>query len=204
MRITLVLAHPDPASFNHALADAVAAALSSAGHSVSLHDLYAEHFDPVLPADEIASECDLPNDIAGWCDEISSADGIVIVHPNWWGQPPAILKGWVDRVIRPGVAYRFVEDDCGEGVPVGLLEARSALVLNTANTPDERELAVFGDPLQRTWEDCVFGLCGVDDVRRRVFGVVCTSSAQDRERWLEEAAALALECFGGRAGTGAA
>jgi NAD(P)H dehydrogenase (quinone) len=50
------------------------------------------------------------------CREIADVDGI-IVHPNWWGQPPAILKGWVDRVLRPGVAYRFLEGDAGEGVP---------------------------------------------------------------------------------------
>lgn len=196
MLVTLVLAHPDSASFNHALATTVRDALTEAGHEVSLHDLYAEGFDPVLPAAEIASVCELPAGIARWCDEIASAQGIVIIHPNWWGQPPAILKGWVDRVIRPGVAYRFVDGDDGEGVPVGLLKARTALVLNTANTPADREREAFGDPLQRTWVDCVFGLCGVNDVRRRVFSVVVTSTPAQRSAWLREAQSLALECFG--------
>ena len=70
----------------------------------------------------------------------------MIVHPNWWGQPPAILKGWVDRVFRPGIAYRFVEGDAGEGVPIGLLKASAAVVFNTSNTPDARERFAFGDP----------------------------------------------------------
>lgn len=191
-----MLAHPDTASFNHALASAVTRVLSASGHHVSSHDLYAEGFDPLLPSDELAAVCDLPAPIAAWCEEIALADGIVIIHPNWWGQPPAILKGWVDRVMRPGVAYRFLEGDDGEGVPVGLLKARTALVLNTANTAAARELAVFGDPLQRTWEDCVFGLCGVREVRRRVFGVVVTSTPEQRSIWLDEAAAMALDCFG--------
>jgi putative NADPH-quinone reductase len=52
------------------------------------------------------------------CGEIARAEGIIIVHPNWWGQPPAIMKGWIDRVFRPGVAYRFTEDDKGDGVPI--------------------------------------------------------------------------------------
>jgi NAD(P)H dehydrogenase (quinone) len=194
--ILIVLAHPDPASFNHALAHSVSQALLAAGHEVSLRDLYAERFDPVLPAGEVVSECELSAEIAAWCAEVAKAEGIVIVHPNWWGQPPAILKGWIDRVIRPGVAYRFVEGDAGEGVPVGLLKAKKALVLNTANTAVERELAVFGDPLARIWTDCVFGLCGVDDVRRRTFGVVVTSTQEDRAAWLDEAALLAVECFG--------
>lgn len=197
MRVLIVLAHPDPASFNHALAGAVADALAGEGHEVSLRDLYAEGFDPVLPAGEIPSACELSGDLGAWCQEVSSAQGIVVVHPNWWGSPPAILKGWIDRVIRPGVAYRFVEGDSGEGVPVGLLSARAALVLNTANTTVERELAVFGDPLERIWRDCVFGLCGVRDVTRRSFGVVVTSSPAQRAAWLEEARSLALGCFGG-------
>ena len=141
MRVLLVVAHPDPSSLNHALATGVRDALTGAGHEVWFHDLCAEGFDPLLPASELSSACRLPSDIAGWCDEIASAEGIVIVHPNWWGQPPAILKGWVDRVMRPGVAYRFVDDDDGQGVPIGLLKARTALVLNTANTPPDRELA---------------------------------------------------------------
>ena len=75
--------------------------------------------------------------------------------------PPAILKGWIDRVLRMEIAYRFVANDKGEGVPVGLLKARSAIVFNTANTPDDRERETFGDPLESLWKKCVFDLCGV-------------------------------------------
>ena len=57
------------------------------------------------------------------------------MHPNWWSQPPAILNGWLDRVVRPGVAYEFRKDDAGRSLPVGLLRARAAVVLNTANVP---------------------------------------------------------------------
>jgi NAD(P)H dehydrogenase (quinone) len=108
----------------------------------------------------------------------------VIVHPNWWGQPPAILKGWVDRVMRPGVGYRFLDGDGGEGVPVGLLKARAAIVFNTSNTAVEREQAVFGDPLELIWKNCIFGLCGVKDVHRETFGVVVTSTESQRRHWL--------------------
>jgi NAD(P)H dehydrogenase (quinone) len=195
VNVTIVLAHPAPRSFNHALAGAVFDRLSLLGHNVALHDLHAEGFDPILPASEIPEGAALPPAIEAHCREIAAAHGIVIVHPNWWGQPPAILKGWIDRVMRPGVAYRFLEGDEGEGVPEGLLKARTALVLNTSNTPDERERRVFGDPLQRTWADCVFGLCGVAEVRRRVFSVVITSTPEQRAAWLEEAGDLAGEGF---------
>jgi NAD(P)H dehydrogenase (quinone) len=108
----------------------------------------------------------------------------VIVHPNWWGQPPAILKGWVDRVIRPGVAYEFREGDSGEGVPQGLLKAQAALVFNTSNTEALREKKVFGDPLETIWRNCIFGLCGVTNFHRRMFNVIVTSSDTDRGNWL--------------------
>lgn len=149
MKISLILAHPWPGSFNHAIASTAARALLDAGHTVSVHDLYAEAFDPLLSAEEIPRDILLPDEIARHCAEIAAADGIVIVHPDWWGMPPAIMKGWIDRVLRPGVAYQFAETDSGEVIPAGLLKAKAAIVFNTSNTPLRREIEVFGDPLER-------------------------------------------------------
>lgn len=89
-------------------------------------------------------------------------------------------------MLRPGVAYKFLEGDQGEGVPVGLLKATAALVFNTSNTPCQREQAVFGDPLELLWKNCIFNLCGVKTVYRKMFGVVVTSSAAQRAQWLQE------------------
>jgi len=186
MRMSLILAHPDPRSFNHAIAQTALNALRENGHQVAFHDLYAEGFDPLLPAAEIPNEAPLDPCIAAHCAEVAAAEGIVIVHPNWWGQPPAILKGWVDRVLRPGVAYKFLEGDSGEGVPIGLLKARAALVFNTSNTPRKRELEVFGDPLETLWKTCIFDLCGVKTFYRRMFGMVVTSTLEERQGWLAE------------------
>ncbi len=197
MQLSIILAHPNQDSFNHAIAQVVLATLRENGYGVILHDLYAEKFDPLLPADEIPREAALPPDLEVHCREIMAADGLIIVHPNWWGQPPAILKGWVDRVFRPGVAYRFLEGDQGEGVPVGLLQARAALVFNTSNTASERELRVFGDPLERLWKNCIFDLCGVKTFYRRTFSIVVTSTATERQRWLEEVAAAVTRYFPG-------
>ena len=112
------------------------------------------------------------------------------MHPNWWGQPPAILKGWVDRVIRPGVAYQFLEGDSGEGVPCGLLAARTAVVFNTSNTDADREKTVFGDPLETIWKNCIFGLCGVREFQRQTYSVLVTSTPQERASWLEDVRAV--------------
>ncbi|MFZ6031257.1 MAG: NAD(P)H-dependent oxidoreductase [Chloroflexota bacterium] len=186
MNVSIVLAHPNPHSFNHAIAQAACQQLEQNGHTVAFHDLHAEGFVPLLPAEEFSKEATLSEEIEAHCREVASADGIIIVHPNWWGMPPAILKGWIDRVLRPGVAYEFLAGDSGEGVPRGLLKARAALVFNTANTSAAREENVFGDPLERIWKDCIFGLCGVSRVYRQMFRIVVTSSPAQRQAWLAE------------------
>ena len=185
MQVSVILAHPNRQSFNHAIAQAAIAQLRQNGHQVAFHDLYAEEFDPILPLGEIPKEASVSKEVERHCQEISSTDGIIIVHPNWWGQPPAILKGWVDRVIRPGIAYRFADGDQGEGVPIGLLKAKAACVFNTSNTTPEREVRIFGDPLETLWKNCVFGLCGVITYYRQTFSVVVTSAVEQRQEWLK-------------------
>ncbi|HTZ20247.1 MAG TPA: NAD(P)H-dependent oxidoreductase [Opitutaceae bacterium] len=188
MKISLILAHPNPGSFNHAIAAQAVRTLRELGHEVTWHDLHAEGLDPILSQEETARDASLPPLVERHCREITEADGIVIVHPNWWGQPPAVLKGWIDRVLRPGVAYRFDEGDQGEGVPVGLLRARAAVVFNTANTSEQRERTVFLDPLETIWKNCIFGLCGVRVFYRKMFRIVVTSTPEQRQAWLDEVA----------------
>jgi len=195
VHVSVILGHPDPNSLNHAIAKTAVDTLRELGVDVRFHDLQAEGFDPLLPAAELARDALLPPLVAQHCAEIRQADGLILVHPNWWGQPPAILKGWVDRVLRPGVAYEFQPGDGGEGVPVGLLKPMTALVLNTSNTPAAREVSVFGDPLEGLWRDCILSFCGVKKVVRRMFGVVCTSTDQQRAAWLAETADLVRREF---------
>jgi NAD(P)H dehydrogenase (quinone) len=195
MKIPVILGHPNKASFNHAIATTAVETLRRNGHDVVFHDLYAENFDPMLPAEEIPEDTDIPSDIEQYCVEISEAEGIVIVHPDWWGQPPAILKGWIDRTMRPGTAYRFDEGDSGEGVPKGLLRAKAALVFTTSNTLAEREQTVFGDPLETIWKNCVFDFCGIKTCYRRNFSVIVTSTEQQRKAWLKEVKEVTTRYF---------
>jgi len=197
MRISVILAHPDEESFNHAIASTAAEVLKQNGHEVSFHDLYKENFAPLLSSEEIQKDSSLPSEINEHCREISAAEGIIVIHPNWWGQPPAILKGWVDRVMRPGVAYEFLESDKGEGIPNGLLKATSAIVFNTSNTGSEREKNIFLDPLESIWGNCIFGLCGVKNFYRKMFNIVIVSSAEERKEWLEEVRQTVNEYFPG-------
>lgn len=195
LKISVILAHPDKRSFNHAIAETAVFQIKRNGHCSVFHDLYAEKFNSILPGEEIPSDSSLPPEIEAHCNRIKTADGIIIVHPNWWGQPPAILKGWVDRVIRPGVAYNFLEGDMGEGVPTGLLKARAVIIFNTSNTPAVREEKVFGDPLQFIWKNCIFDLCGVPKFYREMFSVVVTSTQEMRTEWLKKVEEVVSDIF---------
>jgi len=186
MEISVILAHPYPESFNHAIYQTVLDSLKKNGYQVHAHNLYEEGFSPLLEGSELATGDTTDPLVLKHRQEITKAHGIIIIHPNWWGQPPAILKGWTDRVLRSGVAYQFEEGDDGSGVPEGLLVAESAIIFNTSNTPGEREKLIFGDPLERIWKDCVFDFCGIKKFHRKMFRVVASSTPKERTLWLEE------------------
>ncbi|MHC4177263.1 MAG: NAD(P)H-dependent oxidoreductase [Planctomycetota bacterium] len=181
MKVIVIIGHQRKGSFCHAIAAAAVEELEVAGHDVIYHDLYEEEFDPILPHEEILDESRLDPVVRRHIDEVLAADGYVVVHPNWWGQPPAVLKGWIDRVIRQGSVYEFT----AEGVN-GLLRGKTALVLTTSNTPRNDELRLFGDPLENLWKACVFNFVGVEDFHRRNFESIILSTPEQRKGWLTE------------------
>jgi NAD(P)H dehydrogenase (quinone) len=132
MRVVVVLAHPDPHSFNHAIAAAAASALTSAGHEVTLLDLYAEGFRAAMsPAERLAYHSDRPllDPMAErHADIVKRAEALVFVYPTWWSTMPAILKGWLERVMVPGVGFVFDED---HHVRRGLTHVRRIVGIST-------------------------------------------------------------------------
>lgn len=186
--LVLVVAHPDPGSFNYAIAEAAASAAVEAGAEVRRHDLYADGFDPRMPASEVGTTLFADALTARYASDVLAADAFVVVHPVWFFQLPAIVKGWVDRVLREGVVYRLGAG----GETESLLRARAGLVLNTANSPAGVE-AALGDPVEWFWRDVVFGFGGVGDVRRVRFAKVDGSTAAQRDDWLAEARASTID-----------
>lgn len=112
MRCLVVYCHPVPESFAAAVRDRAIAALSDSGHEVRLVDLYAEGFDPILSADERRNMDRAPTDpaLAPHIENIRWAEAILFVYPTWWYGPPAMLKGWLDRVWATDVAFKLPPD----------------------------------------------------------------------------------------------
>lgn len=191
MKVVCIIGHQKKGSFCHAISATVTEELTTLGHQVIYHDLYEEKFDPVLQGEEIPKEANISSKLEKYCRELKEANGYVIIHPNWWGQPPAILKGWIDRVFRQGVAYEFTAD----GKVNGMLKTKTALVFTTSNTPRDIEQMVYGDPLENLWRTCIFGFCGVERFQRRNFEPVIVSTAEQRKEWLKAVEATIREYF---------
>lgn len=108
----VILCHPDPESFNGAVAKAYCEAIRARFHEAIVRDLYSMTFDPVLKASEQPSALEfvpLP-DVATELDVLGKASVIVLVYPIWFGTPPAMLKGYVDRVLGAGFGHRSMRE----------------------------------------------------------------------------------------------
>lgn len=186
-QFSLILAHPYEESFNHGIAKAVKMHLEAKGHSVFLHDLCAENFNPVMTREELGTDLSKDALVLQHQKELQTCEHLIVIHPNWWGQPPAILKGWIDRVLRNGVAYRFgVRPDGTKGM-VGMLPIQKLTVFTTSNTPNEQEKIQWGDPLDSIWTKYVAGFCCIPQVERINFSPVVSSTPEIRANWIREA-----------------
>ena len=109
MRVLVIHCHPDPESFNRVLLNTAVGALTAVGHVVDLIDLYADGFDARLSAAERAvyetADPILDPLVRKYADLVLGAEALVFVYPTWWWGMPAMLKGWLERVMVTGVAF---------------------------------------------------------------------------------------------------
>jgi putative NADPH-quinone reductase len=113
MRLLFVHAHPVPESLNTALRGVAVETARAQGHEVRVIDLCAEGFNPVMSTEERRSYTEnvpIPADLVPHVDALRWADGLILIYPTWWYAQPAILKGWIDRVWRPGIAFSLHDE----------------------------------------------------------------------------------------------
>ena len=137
MRVAVILAHPNPDSFAHELARRAAVGLVAGGHDVELVDLHALGFRAAMSTEEreaYHSESPILDPIVQeHADLVRSADTLVFVYPTWWSGLPAILKGWLERVLVPGVGFRF--DERSGKIRPGLTNVRRLIGISTYGSP---------------------------------------------------------------------
>ncbi|MGL4513045.1 MAG: NAD(P)H-dependent oxidoreductase [Lacipirellulaceae bacterium] len=167
MRITILDGHPDQTSLTTALLGAYAQGAASGGHEVRRVVVRDLQFEPVLRGYRQGRE--LEADLATAQEAISWCRHLVVGYPVWWGAPPALLKGFIDRAFLPGFAFKFHETDPWWD---RLLAGRSARMVVTSATPVwAMNLAYRNAPIAAT-RDSVLAFCGFKPVRVSHFGGV--------------------------------
>lgn len=161
MRIQVVHCHPLTDSYSHALFGTIVATLQQGGHDVIATDLYREHFDPVMTPEErrsyhtglYAGEA-----VDAYADILRRIDGIIFCFPQWWFSLPAMLKGYVDRVWCPGIA--FEHDRAGARIKPLLHHIRLFGVVTSYGSPWWVARLVAGDPGRKVMLRALKPMCG--------------------------------------------
>ena len=186
MQWYILLAHPNPASFNHAVCRAFVKGLETAGAANDVNDLYTSGFNPLMAGDDFNQFIEgkkLPPDVLSEQARVEKADGLVMIYPVWWNETPAILKGWIDRVLSKGWAYDVTPD----GRFVTLLRLKRVIIFNTADNPAELlEKTGLNNAARLTKDAGTFGFCGVKTVEHHILGSVGSDEA-GRLAFLEKA-----------------
>ncbi|MBD3764453.1 MAG: NAD(P)H-dependent oxidoreductase [Rhodobacterales bacterium] len=187
MRALIVYCHPSGGSFTAAVRDRVLAGLNAAGAEVRVHDLYARGFQPALTGPEWTGYLDCPANCAPVAAEVADirwADTLIFVYPTWWYGLPAMLKGWLDRVLLPDVAF-LMPDGANRTIRPGLQHITRLGVFTTCGA--SRWLTwIVGAPGRRTLTRGVGFLC--HPRRRQVFAahyLMDSSTPASRARHLD-------------------
>ena len=161
MRIYLLMAHPDTDSFCAAVADAYAEGARAAGHEVERQDLARMQFDPVLHKGYKTIQ-DLEPDLLRAQELITWCEHWVIIYPVWWGSVPALLKGFFDRAIHPGFAFKPHDNDMFWDK---LLKGKSGHLITTSNSPWFYLLAAYRNSDVQMVKHATLEFCGIKPVK---------------------------------------
>ena len=168
MKHAVILAHPAASSLNRAIAGAYAEAVSAQGHQVILRDLYDMGFDPCLKAGEIPGPAEpvFAQDVVDERARLRDVDVFAFVYPLWFNAPPAILKGYVDRVFSMGFGFAPA---FGGNEP--RLTGRRLISFTTSGAPDHwvHRTGALG-VLMQLFDEHLAGVCGLEVVDHAHFG----------------------------------
>lgn len=184
MKALIVYAHPNPLSFNAALAKVVQEEIEKKGGQVKVKDLYAMNFNPVLSQRDFEGfhTGNIPADIKAEQADVSWSDVVILLAPVWWMSVPAILKGYIDRVFSIGFAYEYTPTG-----PRGMLTGKKGLVITTSGA-DQQTAQASGmlDAVTKSLVDGLFGFSGFDEYRYKNLFAVTVIKDEERKQMLTE------------------
>lgn len=181
MNILIVTAHPSPSGHTHTIARTYANAKKSRYNEIKIVDLYADEYKvDLLSFDNIRKF--KPSKIQKkFQDQVTWAHEIVVIHPIWWGLPPAIMKNWVDLTFWVGFAYKFI----GPGKAKKLLRGKTAKIFATNGGASWYHYFIIM-PLMSFWKLCVFGFTGVEVIDVKICGHLDIYTEEKKKKHFEK------------------
>ena len=176
----IVYAHYDENSFNAAIRDTFIESANKAGHKTDLLDLYKEEYDPVFAGE------DPDENVLDHRKRIEDADTIVLIAPIWNFRMPAIMEGWIDKVLAPPWAFRFKQLVGNYGYPDGKLGDKKAIVFCTYGSPRLAITTFFLNLPIRRLKRGVFHICGIRKILYKRYFAVPFVEESSRKVFLED------------------
>lgn len=180
MKLLIIDGHPNENSFCRALADKYNLGAIEAGHEVTLFSLREKSFDPVLRFGYKGSQ-ELEPDLQQAQSLIKECQHLVMITPVWWGGPPALLKGFMDRTFLPGFAFKYRHKSV---LWDKFLTGRSGRLIVTSDAPSWWMRFKLGDSTVRMIKDATLGFVGIKPVKVTRIGNVKWLSETQRDHWL--------------------
>jgi len=129
-RVLIIFAHPSHNSYNFGILQKVVEGLGEKGHEIQVNDLHALAFDPAMTEEELYRK-HTPAIILHEQSKVVWADILIFIFPVWWWGPPAVLKGWLERVLCLDFAFKY---DIKHNGFVGMLQDRKAFIISTGSS----------------------------------------------------------------------
>lgn len=183
MKKTLIInGHPDKESFNHVLHNSYKEGAISAGKEVKEIILSDMRFNPNLEFG-YRKRMELEPDLWDAWEKLQWAEHLVWIYPTWWASMPALLKGFIERLFLPGLAFQYQETS---PFPKKLLTGKTSEIITTLDTPVWYYKYVLGASGTKILRTSVLGFCGVKNKRITYLAVVKSSDEEKRKRWIRK------------------
>ena len=179
-KIFIIYGHYSDKSFNAAIKDEFIKTVKENGNEVDLVDLYKENFNPVFAGEKPDAV------VLDHQKRIENSDVIVLIAPIWNFRMPAILEGWIDKVLSPPWAFRFKKIFGNYGYPVGNLTGKKAIVFCTYGSPQFAIRTFFLNMPTKRLRRGVFNICGIKDVIYKRYFAVPFVSDNKRKKFLDD------------------
>ncbi len=188
MNVLIVFNHPYEGSYCSAILESVCRGLKQGNHTIDLIHLDKEEFNPVMTSQDLKAFRDkqpVDSKVVEYKKRLEQADHVIFIFPVWWELMPAMMKGFVDKVIFPGVAYDYVNGSNTRMKPL-LNKLKGVTVITTMNTPRILYHLVFGNALQKALMRGTFWKLGYKNRKWISFNMVKQASDEKRRKWLSD------------------